>query len=316
MFVFLRIVAAVAADHVDVELRRDLVERHDRIVRHVARPVQPGFLARVPDEQQRALRLRSGARTPCAIAIIATVPDPSSSAPLLMMSPGARRVARLADAAARRVAADQPPPRLARQRRLIADVVVVGAERDVGVLQLRIRAWNDADDVARQAGPDDVVVGVDVDRDRDALQRKGGQRLLACRRALRSAYFTSDPLKRNSKNSSCAVERGERSAGRSRCTVVKSPLSAWPKPPRGCRLRSVPPAGGAAGVPVAVRTRRAERWRSRWRRVPAPPRPPRPRPKPGGPITAIAPLSIALLRASRQQPVRALRHRLGAIGPR
>jgi hypothetical protein len=63
-------------------------------------------------------------------------------------------------------------------------VIVVRTERNVGVLQLRIRSWNDADDVVGELCADDSVVGVDVDRQRHVLEREGGNRILTCRMRL------------------------------------------------------------------------------------------------------------------------------------
>ena len=59
----------------------------------------------------------------------------------------------------------------------VADVVVVRAERDVGVLQLRIAALDDADDVLRELRADDLVVGVDVEGQRHAVEPERRQRL-------------------------------------------------------------------------------------------------------------------------------------------
>ena len=83
-----RLVVAVPADHVDVQLRDDRVERHRRVVGEVPRAVQPALLAGVPDEQQRPLRPRPFANAR-ASAINATVPEPSSSAPFQMRSSSA-----------------------------------------------------------------------------------------------------------------------------------------------------------------------------------------------------------------------------------
>ena len=60
----------------------------------------------------------------------------------------------------------------------VADVIVVRAERDVGGLQLRIAAFDDADDVLGELRANDLVVGVDVEGERDAVETKRRQRLL------------------------------------------------------------------------------------------------------------------------------------------
>jgi hypothetical protein len=108
-----------------------------------------------------------------ASAINVTVPEPSSSAPLLMMSPG-RGVGRVWPAAATgdRVAT------IAEGELLVTNVVVVRAEQDVGVPERGIAALDQADDVAGEASLDDVVGRVHVDGDRDAGQRDIRQRFL------------------------------------------------------------------------------------------------------------------------------------------
>ena len=58
-----RLVVAVAADHVDVQLRDDPLHRDRRVVREVARAEQAVLFADVPDEQQRSLRTRDRRRT-------------------------------------------------------------------------------------------------------------------------------------------------------------------------------------------------------------------------------------------------------------
>ena len=63
----------------------------------------------------------------------------------------------------------------------VADVIVVGAHGDVGVLQPRIAAFDDADDVVGQLRPDDLVVDVDVEPERHVVQAEGRQRLLGGR---------------------------------------------------------------------------------------------------------------------------------------
>ena len=184
----------------------DLVDRHDREVGVVARSVEAGFLAGVPDEQQRSLRLRPQ-RERFRQRHQRHRPRPVIVGAVVDVVARAGRVARLtrASACAGGTAAESAS---AAGRLRIADVIVVRAERDVRVFQLRVRARDDADDVAGELGADDGVVGVDVDRQLDALQRERRQRLLLRRQSFSSAYFMSDPLKRNSKNSSCAVSDG------------------------------------------------------------------------------------------------------------
>ena len=81
-------------------------------------------------------------------------------------------------------------------------MIVVRAEQHVGVLQLRIAALDDADDVAGQARLNDVVGGVDVDRDRDVLERDRRQRLLLVGLRLEVGVVQPAALKMKSKNSS------------------------------------------------------------------------------------------------------------------
>ena len=121
-----------AADHVDVELSDDAIERHGGMLRVVGRAPQAVLLAGVPDEQQRSLRTRLQARRGFrhrqqrgragAVVIRAVVNHI-----------GARAAVRGSAAAGH------------------ADVIVVRAERDVFILQLRIAAPHDRDDVLRRA---------------------------------------------------------------------------------------------------------------------------------------------------------------------
>ena len=84
---FRDIVAIVASDHVHVELRLDLVQVDDREVRIEARAVEAGLFTCVPDEDDKRERFGFGpVANAFAIASSAVLPEPSSSAPLLMMS--------------------------------------------------------------------------------------------------------------------------------------------------------------------------------------------------------------------------------------
>ncbi len=131
-------------------------------------PVQPALLARVPDEQQRplrprALRERAGERHQrhrARAVVVRAVPD----------------------AIVERAGADAPgrlrAPAVAHRVLRVADVVVVRAERDVGVPQRGIRALDEGDHVLGELGPDDRVVGVDVERERHAGKLEVRQRIL------------------------------------------------------------------------------------------------------------------------------------------
>ena len=52
------------------------------------------------------------------------------------------------------------------------------AEGDIRVLQLRVGALDDSDDIVRELGANDLVIGVDVERNLHARQCEGRQRLL------------------------------------------------------------------------------------------------------------------------------------------
>ena len=47
-------------------------------------------------------------------------------------------------------------------------MIVMRAESDVGVLELRIAAFDDADDVPRVPGVDDTIAGIEIERQLDA----------------------------------------------------------------------------------------------------------------------------------------------------
>ena len=164
------IVVAIAADHVDIELGHDRVDRDRRVVGEVPRSVQARFLAGVPHEDQRSLRRRSFAKCPgeghqrhrARAVVVGAVPDVIAAGAGGDAAGGARRTL------------------VAGRRRTIrvADVIVVGADRDVGVLQPRVAALDDGDDVVRELGPDDLVVDVDIDRQAHVVQAERWQRLL------------------------------------------------------------------------------------------------------------------------------------------
>ena len=86
---FVRLVVAIAADHVDVQLRHDLVHRHGRVVGEISRAEQAALLAGMPDEEQRsarplALGKCAGQRHQCHRAgsiVVGTVPDAIVAAP-------------------------------------------------------------------------------------------------------------------------------------------------------------------------------------------------------------------------------------------
>ena len=65
----------------------------------------------------------------------------------------------------------------------VADVIVVRPERDVRVLQLRIAALDDGDDVLRELRPDHFVVSVEVEGELHAIETERRQRLLRLRPA-------------------------------------------------------------------------------------------------------------------------------------
>src|SRR5581483_8113071 len=62
-------------------------------------------------------------------------------------------------------------------------MIVVRTEGDVAVVQLRIGTWDDSDDIVSELCPNDVVVGIEVDSDRDSVEREDGQRFLCVAQA-------------------------------------------------------------------------------------------------------------------------------------
>ena len=159
-------------DHVDVQLRHDLFHRHRRVVGEIARAPEAALLAGVPNEDERALRLlpfgerfrerhdRHGA----GAVVVRAVPD----AIVFRARRDAPRRARAARAvvAARNLAFG------------VSDVIVVRPERHVRVLQLRIATFDDADDVLGELGAHNLIVRIDVERDRRARDAELRQLLL------------------------------------------------------------------------------------------------------------------------------------------
>ena len=161
--------------------------------------------------------------------------------------PPADGTARLPPAAATAATTAAAAP-LSGRRLLVPGVIVVGAEEHVGVLQLRIGARDDADDVARQAGLDDIVGRVDLDGELHVLQRRRRQRL--ARIGLRLDVRVVEPRRAEDEGEE-VVPRGD--LGRD---LVVEPLhglevaevrvrAAAPGPAAGC-------AAGAAGAPAVV----------------------------------------------------------------
>ncbi len=158
-----RLVVAVSADHVDVQLRDDVRHRHGGIVGEIPRPEEPAFLSRVPDEEQRPLRPRAlrerfrkrhHRHRPRSV-VVRAVPDAIVGRP--------RR-----DAAGRAAA-------FARLAVEISDVVVMRAERDIRILQTRIGAFHHGDHVLRALHADDVVGHVHVERNRHVVESERRQ---------------------------------------------------------------------------------------------------------------------------------------------
>ena len=204
------------------------------MVGKVAGAQQPALLAGVPDEQQRPLRPRACRRTACASAISATVPTHRR----LRRSRCDRRLAGR-DASRR---AGPPAAVVADLGFGIADMIVVRAERDIRVLEHRIAAFDDGDDVLRELRADDRVVDVDVEGER-ARRRAGTTAAARGPSALRLQLLV---LSRRAAEQELEDARSDTvtagGTGRSsRCAVVKSDGRPVGAPPAGrCRC-----AGGA-----------------------------------------------------------------------
>ena len=112
----------------------------------------------MPDEQQRTFRLRTCRESP------RNRKDPDSTR-TVVVGPVVDPVFGIAARAWRSLA--------------VAGVIVVSAVQNVGVLQRRVAAFDDADDVAGVAGADDLVVGVDVEGQLDVLEDDRRECLLA-----------------------------------------------------------------------------------------------------------------------------------------
>ena len=163
-----------AADHVHVELRDDRVARHRRMVREVLGAEEARLFARVPDEEDRALRLRSAPwRTPRRSRARSSSPSRRRRR-RCRSSRHARAAVRLAQAVGQgadardllvrgldprgAVGALRPRDHHEGLQRVVidrlgveADVIVVRADGDVLALERRVGARQDRDDVATRA---------------------------------------------------------------------------------------------------------------------------------------------------------------------
>ena len=149
------LVVVITSDHVHIELRHNLVERHCRIIREVSGTVESSFFAGMPNEQKRTLRLwseREGARNA----------DQCCGSRSIIIGAVRNAICRA----------------FRKNALYVPNVVVVRAESDVGVLQLRVGAVNDADNVARVLGVDHLIIGIEVEGQSNAFQREPGQILL------------------------------------------------------------------------------------------------------------------------------------------
>src|SRR5205814_7814648 len=120
------LIVAIAPDHVDVELRDDVIERYRRVIRIISGTVEAVLLARMPNEDLRALLFRaaregtrkSDQRGGSGTIVVGAVVDSI------------------------RLSVGQDSLR-------ITDMVIVGTESDVRVFELGIGSFDAADDVAR-----------------------------------------------------------------------------------------------------------------------------------------------------------------------
>src|SRR5262249_42247918 len=158
---FFGFVIAVATNHINVNLRDNLIERNRWIISKITRPPESLLFPSVPDENQGAFRLLSRCKgfrygeTPhrAGAVIIRAVADPGIS-----VSFGGA---------------------LARTRQTIAvfgflqfalgitNVVIVRAVGNIRVFQFRVCAFDDADDIARVLGANGSIISINIESDAD-----------------------------------------------------------------------------------------------------------------------------------------------------
>src|SRR5262252_1792197 len=164
-----RLVVAVAANHVDVELRDDVIEIDGRMIHEIARAPKPALFTGVPDEQHRPLRprperVRSGEshqRHRPRSVIVRSIPD------AVVLGTGSDEAGR---AAATNAIGSADELTFG-----VPDVIVVRTQRNVGLLQLWIAALDNGYDVLREPRAHDLIAGVDVERQRHAVETKRRQ---------------------------------------------------------------------------------------------------------------------------------------------
>ena len=211
-------VGIVAADHVAIEHRDDLVERHDRMRDVIARAEQAALLRAMEDEERRAL-----AR---------------------LLHPRARD--REQRDARRRVVVGAVPDGVAGHRVAHAVVILVRAEEDVLVAQLRIRAAHHADDVHRRRSRTSPSANADVDGWPSVRQsaerapvheqhRTGRLRRCAASAATCATAACAAGIASEARHAADDVVRPARSAS-SRCRRTRSRRSS----PRRCTTAAAP----------------------------------------------------------------------------